>query len=88
MNRREALATLSSLAGATGISVTPLSAREADDAALLVLKYQGYMSQATAERIKLAFEAVLKGTRLEAVPVVVIDGDVDIELITRKVTTP
>lgn len=84
MNRREALATLSSIATATGLSVTPVSTRDADDAVLLIVKCKGHISVGTAERLKTTFQELCKGTPLEAVPVVVLDNDIDIELLHRK----
>lgn len=82
MDRRDAL---KSLAAIPGLTVTPVTVKEADEAVLLVLKCQAPIKHSAAVYIKAHFEDVLKGTRLEGVKVVVLDGDIDLEIVRKRI---
>lgn len=81
MNRRDALKSLAAVAGATGMTVTPVTTQEAQTADLIVLKCTGKISDATAMRLKDCWCRAVAGTGLEHVKVLVLDSEIDMTLV-------
>jgi hypothetical protein len=89
MNRREALQSLTALAGATGMSVTPVpTTHHATDVMLVILRVPGRLDPRQALALKDAWPAALKGTPLEGVKVVVLADGAEIELVRRREVEP
>lgn len=82
MDRRDAL---KSLVAIPGLTVTPVTVKEADEAALIVLKTPDHMTQEGAARLKTYWDHAVEGTPLQGVRTVVVHGDVDIEVIRKRV---
>lgn len=83
MNRREALASLTALAGATGMSVTPVTAKDAEHVVLIIIKHRGWMSDEGAAHIRRTWEQATKGTPLEGVKALIVDDALDVEFVRR-----
>lgn len=83
MNRREALASLTALAGATGMSITPVTAKDAEQCVLILLKPKGRMSDEGRRRLRDAWEHATEFTPLGSVRTIVLDTDVDVEFVRR-----
>lgn len=81
MDRRDALKALGALAAATGMSVTPITTRDAEGVAVLVLKVNTLLSVEQAAYMRASLDAVLEGTPLEGVKVLVLDRETSIEVI-------
>jgi hypothetical protein len=81
MNRREALASLTALAGATGMSVTPVTAKDAEQCVLIILKPRGMLSADAAYRLGQAWEHATKDTPLKDVKAIVLEDGVDVEFV-------
>jgi hypothetical protein len=81
MDRRDALKSLAALAGATGLSVTPVTTRESTDVSLVILKSREYLSREDCEQIKAAWTSAVVGTNLERVQVLVHDRQLEIEIV-------
>ena len=80
MNRREALQSLTALAGVAGITVTPVTTHEAADVSLVILKTDKLMSLEQCARLKGAWEAVCVGTALHA-KTIVLEGGLNVEIV-------
>lgn len=83
MDRREALASLASLAGATGMAVTPVTAKDAEQCVLIILKLKGRRSDESMRRLRDAWERATEFTPLGSVRTVVMDDDIDVEFVRR-----
>lgn len=81
MNRREALTSLAALAGAVGITVTPVTTREAEAATLTILRTDRLLSREQSARLKALWEDACIGTDLEHVKTIVVSGDVTVEIV-------
>jgi hypothetical protein len=81
IDRRSALKSLGALAAAIGITVQPITARDATDAVLLVLTCRNPLTAHGVERLRETLTAGLKGTPLEHVRIVVLPDDLKLELI-------
>lgn len=78
MNRREALATL---AAVPGLSVTPISVRDASESALVLITVEHPMSAEQADRIHKFWARAVEGTRLQGVKAVVVDSTIAVALV-------
>jgi len=85
MNRREALQSLTALAGATGISVTPVTTREATDITLMIIRCEGPISHDACERLRTSWEAACVGTRLEGVKTLILTDGLNVEFVRSRV---
>lgn len=83
MTRREALTSLAALAGATGISLTPVTAHEASHVSVVILKCDRRLSQRQVEYLKAAWDAAVAGTDLQHVKTYVLDQGLSIEFVRR-----
>ena len=81
MERRDALKSLAALAGATGMSVTPVTTTDAEKVTLVILKVKGMMRAEHAERLESTWEYAVEGTELQGVKVVVFDEGVEAEFV-------
>lgn len=85
MDRRDALKTLAGLAGATGMTVTPIVTHDAStDVALLVLKAPGVIHEETARRLQEGLAAALEGTPLAGVKTIVLGDGLDLEVVRAR----
>lgn len=86
MDRRDALKVLTTWAGATGMTVTPVTTHDAStDIGLLIIKVPGFVAEETVERLRHTVEQGLKGTPLEGVRAFVLGDGMDLEIVrTRK----
>lgn len=81
MNRRAALQSLTVLAGAAGLTVSPVTTHEATDVALVILKTDTYMSVEQCVRLREAWEAACVGTALQPVNTIVLEGGLSVEIV-------
>lgn len=81
MNRRESMKALGLLAASTGMTVTPITAQDASEAVMLVLKVGGHLSQETHQRISEGMRVACEGTALEGVRVVVLTEGMTLDVI-------
>lgn len=84
MNRRDALKSLASLVGATGLTVTPVTTLEAQGVELTILRCPGVMSQEQAERLTHYWTEAVKGTALENRKVIVLMEGLTVEFVRTK----
>jgi hypothetical protein len=84
MDRRDALKSLAALAGATGISVTPVTTREATDVSLMILRCDHRLSVAERQHLKEAWLQVCEGTDLQGVKTAVLDCGVYVDIVRRR----
>jgi hypothetical protein len=83
MDRRDALKSLAAFAGSAGMTVAPLTVKDAEHVALVVFKSARYIDHATAERIKLVWEEGMKGTPLDGVKALVLGDGLDVEFVRK-----
>lgn len=81
MERRDALKSLAALAGATGMSITPVTAKDAEKVTLVILKQNGFASEESMCRLRDLWKYATEGTDLANVKTVVMDGQVDVEFV-------
>jgi hypothetical protein len=81
MDRRDALKSLAALAGATGLTVTPVTTREATEVTLMILRPKGLISQEACARLREGWVLGCVGTALEHVRTIVINDDVQVEFV-------
>lgn len=81
MDRRDALKSLAALAGSTGMTVTPVNAKDAGDAVLVLLRIDDHVSQQGAEALAKSWRSAVQGTPLEGVRAIVMQKDVDVEIV-------
>lgn len=81
MNRREALASLTALAGATGMTVTPLTAKDAEAVTLVIFKIDRPISMEQSERFRQWWGQACVGTDLEHVKSVVLSDGIEVEFV-------
>jgi len=81
MNRRDALKSLAALAGATGLTVTPVTTQEASDAAIILLTTDKCMSQDQVRRLKAAWADACQGTDLQSVKTFVLSDGLRVEIV-------
>ncbi len=81
MDRRDALKSLAVLAGATGMTVTPVLTHEATDVRLVILKLAHPVSMGTAERLRSYWLQACEGTALAGVKVIVFDGQIEAQFV-------
>ncbi len=84
MNRRDALKSLTALAGATGISVTPVTTHEASDITLVMIRTDHAITSETAERIKACWTEACRGTGLQDVNAIVLSNDLTVEIVRSR----
>lgn len=84
MERRDALKALGTLAAATGMSVSPVTARDAEAVEIVVLRPVRDMSEEDTRRLREAWAAAVNGTSLEHARLVVVTPDVAIEFVRGK----
>lgn len=83
MERRDALKALSTLAGATGMTVTPVTVKDAEHVALVILKPKGLMSGDGHKHLAEYWTRAVEGTPLQDVRAVVVGEDIDVEFVRR-----
>jgi hypothetical protein len=92
MERRDALKSLAALAGATGLSVTPVTARDAEadwsvatrgHVELILLKVNSAITAEASMRLKAGWERAVDGTALKGVKTVVVDEGIEVEFVRR-----
>lgn len=83
MDRRDALKALTTIAASTGFTVAPVTAQEAKDVTLVVIKTQGLISADQAERLADYWKHGVEGTALEGIRTVVVPPDIDIEFVRK-----
>lgn len=81
MDRREALTTLTALAAGTGLTITPVTTRQADGVQLVVFKSVAHLSDHHVERIRDTWAAVTRGTALEGTKCAVLMPGLEMELV-------
>ena len=81
MDRRDAIKALGALASSAGLTVAPLTAREAEKVELIVLRSPGSMSCHAMENLKEAWVRAVAGTALESTRTIVLDDGITIDLI-------
>lgn len=81
MNRREALQSLTTLAATTGLTVTPMTTKEAEAVSLVILKVPGMINEETADRLRMAWKQACEGTDLAGVKALVLCNGVEVELV-------
>ena len=86
MDRREALKSLTALAGATGASVTPVTTREADGVEVVLLKVKGRCSHDTMERLRETWLQAVADTALAKTKVLVLDDGLEVEFVRTRAT--
>ncbi len=84
MNRRDALKSLTALAGATGISVTPVTTHEATDVTLMILRTDQAISQNTCKRLVTTWMEACRGTALQDVKTIVLADGIDVEFVRSR----
>lgn len=84
MDRREALKSLTALAGATGLTVSPVTTREAEGVALVLLKVNGRCSDETCKRLHADWLAAVEGTALAQTKALVIADGLEVEFVRTK----
>ncbi len=84
MNRRDALKSLTALAGAAGITVTPITAHDATDVTLMILRIDATLSQDTCERLARAWSEGCRGTALERVKTLVLSDGIQVEFVRSR----
>ena len=84
MNRRDALKSLALLASATGISITPVTAQDAADAAVIILHTDKYFSCEEAARFKAAWDEACRGTDLAGVKTFVLSDGMTFEIVRAR----
>lgn len=83
MDRREALKSLAGIVSATGMSVAPVTARDAERCELVVLRVNGHASDNMVARLREYWKHAVDGTALQDVKTVVLDGSVDVEFVRK-----
>jgi hypothetical protein len=84
MDRREALKSLTALAGVTGMTVTPVTAADVETAELVILKANVLLSEQMKSRLSETWSSAVSGTGLEHIKVLVLDGDLDVQFVKSK----
>lgn len=87
MNRRDALKSLSMLAAATGISVTPVTTQDATDVSLVVIRTRKLLSHDQIARLRAAWDLAVTGTELQGRQVMVLNEDISVEFVRAHRTT-
>jgi hypothetical protein len=83
MDRRDALKALAGVVAGTGMTVSPITAQESKDVALVVLKAEHPVPQSTQERILAIWNAAVDGTPLQGVRVVLFDDSLSVEFVRK-----
>ncbi len=73
------------LAGATGITVTPVTTHDASDVTMVILRYKGWLPDESRARMREAWIAAAEGTDLQHARTVVLDERVDVEFVRGRV---
>jgi hypothetical protein len=81
MNRRDALKSLTALAGAAGITVTPVTTHEAAAVSLVVLKTEKKMSAQQCAALREMWTAACEGTALQHVKTIVLPDGLNVEIV-------
>lgn len=81
MNRRDALKSLAALAGATGITMTPVTAHEASDVTVVFLQTNKRLSKAQCEQIRITWTQACEGTGLAGVKAIILNDGLTVELV-------
>ena len=76
MQRRDALKRLAALATATGIRMTPITVTELQEVEGVILRMNGRVSAEMLANVRNAWTFAWQGTRLERVPLIVVDDTV------------
>jgi hypothetical protein len=84
MDRRDALKALTLLAGSTGLTVTPVTTREAGGVELVVLKAKGRLSAAMQLHLRDSWTAGVQGTALEQTRAIIVDDALEIEFVRTR----
>lgn len=80
MNRRDALKSLALVAGAAGLTVTPVTTQDAQGVELVLLKTREMLDDEQVARLLSSWQACVAGTALETVRTLILDG-VDVEVV-------
>lgn len=83
MDRRDALKSLTALAGSVGLSVTPITTVEAQAAELIILRATRPVSAETMWHIREHWMAAVEGTGLDGCRCVVLDDSLEVQLVKR-----
>jgi len=83
MDRRDAIKSLASMAATTGMSLTPITTKDADQCVMVVLKVNGRPSYEVMARVRDYWEKATEATPLATVKTVVLDSDIDVEFVRR-----
>jgi hypothetical protein len=81
MDRRDALKALSSIAVASGLTVTPVTTLDVQGVELVLIKCPGLVSQETAARIRALWLEGMKGTALEHIRTVVLTDGLEVDFV-------
>lgn len=84
MNRRDALKALATMAGATGVTVTPVTSHDASGVEMAILRYDGVLSNDQCARLKAAWELACQGTSLERCKTIVMEQGINVEFVKRR----
>lgn len=81
MDRRDALKALGSVAAGAGLTVTPVTTKDAERVSLIVMKLQGRLSDAMRQNLRSSWRLAVAGTDLEHVKMVVLEDGMDLEFV-------
>lgn len=84
MERRDALKALASIVGASGATLTAVTAQDAHGVELVLLRAKGRISGDTAKRLKVVWTDAVRGTALEQTRVLVLGDGLDVEFVRTK----
>jgi hypothetical protein len=82
VNRREAIQSLAGLVSATGLTVTPITERQAENIALLVFRTDKKLTIEQSKRIRELLRYTTNDTALEGVKCVVLENGDTLEVVT------
>lgn len=85
MDRRDALKSLTALAGAVGITVTPVTTHEAADITMVILRWERIFSVDEAEGLARYWKVACEGTALEHVRTIVLGSGLNAEIVRSRV---
>ncbi len=81
MDRRDALKSFASLAGAAGLTVTPVTTQDAAAVTLVLIRSEHPISQETTHRIAALWRDAVVGTDLEGVKTAVLSEGLTVEFV-------
>ncbi len=84
MNRRDALKSLTALAGAAGITVTPITAHAATDVTLVILRTDRILCADECRHLEQVWTAVCQGTALQHVKTIVLSDGIEVEIVRSR----